>query len=277
MEPQRCDVLGLPLEIVSAAGIASAVHIPRFGACVDFGHGDADLAATGLVFITHAHIDHLGGIAHHVALRALRGLPPPCYYAPLAIQPRLERLLDAWRDLQEAPLPARCIGLEPGGEVSLRKDLTVRAFATTHRVPSLGYAFLSRHKQLRADFVGTPGHVLAALRKRGEVIEDTHDVVELVVAGDTCIDALIAEPLVRAARRLVMEVTFLDERVSVEDCRAKGHPHLDERVAYADEFRQDALVLCHVSARYRPSEARGHFDGRLPRALRERCTLVLHE
>jgi ribonuclease Z len=160
---------------------------------VDFGYGEAVFASTGLVLVTHAHVDHLGGIAHHVALRALRGLPPPRYCAPAAIVPRLERLLDAWRDLQEAPLPARCSGLEPGGEVRLRKDLVVRAFATQHRVPSLGYAFVALHKHLRPELRGLPGHALAALRGRGEVIEDTHEVVELVVAGDTCIDALLCE------------------------------------------------------------------------------------
>jgi ribonuclease Z len=77
------------------------------------------------------------------------------------------------------------------------------------------------------------------------------------------------------ARRLVLEVTFLDERVSVADTRVRGHTHLDELAAHAAEFENEALLLCHVSARYGAAEARALVDARLPRSLRERCQLYV--
>ena len=271
----RIQLAGLDLDVVSVAGIETRVDVPSFKALVDLGLGDEVGAQRQHVFLTHAHVDHLGGIAHHVALRALRRLPPPVYHVPQPIVGRVERLLEVWRDLQEDDLPAEVVGLAPGARVPRRADQEVRAFAMEHRVPSLGYLFVQRSKRLRRDLVGTAGHVLAARRKAGEVIEDVTEVVELAVAGDTCIDALLADRDVLRARRLVLEVTFLDDRVSVADTRAKGHTHLDELAAHAAAFENEALLLCHVSVRYGAAEAQALVHARLPRSLRERCQLFV--
>jgi len=272
---RRIQLAGLELGVVSMAGIETCIDVPSFKALVDLGLGDQASARRRHVFVTHAHVDHLGGLAHHVAIRALHRLPSPVYYVPLPIVGRVERLLDVWRELQEDKLPADVIGLEPGARVPRRADQEVRTFATDHRVPSLGYLFVQRTKRLRRDLVGTAGHVLAARRKAGEEIEDVSEVIELAIAGDSRIDALLADREVLRARRLVMEVTFLDERVSVADARAKGHTHLDELAAHAAEFENEALLLCHVSARYGAAEAQALVDARLPRSLRERCQLFV--
>ena len=49
---------------------------------------------------------------------------------------------------------------------------------------------------------------------------------------------------------MILECTFLDDRVSVAECRAKGHVHLDEIVERADLFENEAILLTHFSARY---------------------------
>ncbi|MEZ6017692.1 MAG: MBL fold metallo-hydrolase [Planctomycetota bacterium] len=274
MTSRSIELAGLALEVISVAGIESALIVPAYKVAVDLGRGGDQVVQRRNVFLTHAHIDHLGGIAHHVGLRALRRLPPPTYFVPAPIAARVERVLDAWRELQEDALPAEVRGLAVNERVTLRKDLEVVTFATDHRVPSLGYHFVERTRRLRRELVGEPGHVLAARRAAGEELEDTHERVELTVAGDSTIDALLASPAALTSKRLVMEVTFLDDRVSVEDARRKGHTHLAEVAQHAHLFENEALLLCHVSTRYSALEARALVEARLPSALFERCTLI---
>jgi ribonuclease Z len=74
------------------------------------------------------------------------------------------------------------------------------------------------------------------------------------------------EEVVRKARVLVIEVTFVDERVSVEQCRSKGHVHLFEVVERAELFRNEALLFTHFSARYSAAEIVAALDRSLPPA-----------
>ena len=77
------------------------------------------------------------------------------------------------------------------------------------------------------------------------------------------------------ARLLIMEVTFLDERVDVARARGSGHVHLDEVVERAELFENEAILFTHFSARYSPGEVRRIVSGRLPDCLRDRVHLLL--
>ena len=98
---------------------------------------------------------------------------------------------------------------------------------------------------------------------------------ELAFTGDSRIEGLEAEPDALRARRLIMEVTFLDERVSVEQCRSKGHIHLQEVVERARLFENEAILFSHFSARYRRHEIDALLDERLPPDLRLRVQPLL--
>ena len=71
-----------------------------------------------------------------------------------------------------------------------------------------------------------------------------------------------------------MEVTFIDERVSVESARKNGHIHLDEVIERADLFQNKAIWFTHLSARYREHEAKQVLASRLPDSLKDRVTLL---
>lgn len=64
-------------------------------------------------------------------------------------------------------------------------------------------------------------------------------VVEVAFTGDTCIDFvdIEANAPVFTAKLLVMELTFLDDAVSREGAKAKGHMHIDDFVEHADKFQ----------------------------------------
>jgi ribonuclease Z len=98
---------------------------------------------------------------------------------------------------------------------------------------------------------------------------------EIAFTGDTLIEVVENEEAVRKARLLILEVTFLDDRVSVADCRAKGHVHLDEVIERAELFENEALLFTHFSERYTSAEIAEIIDRRLPPSLRERVTPLL--
>ncbi|GAX80635.1 hypothetical protein CEUSTIGMA_g8070.t1 [Chlamydomonas eustigma] len=89
------------------------------------------------------------------------------------------------------------------------------------------------------------------------------------------VHALMAEVL--KAKLLIMELTFIDDLVSVEDARAKGHMHIADFVANAHLFQQnEAILLIHFSARYSRQQILEALDIRLPAALRAKCVPFLN-
>jgi ribonuclease Z len=134
----------------------------------------------------------------------------------------------------------------------------------------------SKRRKLKAQYVGLPSNEIARLRGEiGDELTDLVEVPELAFTGDTLIDVVDREEVVRKARVLVIEVTFVDERVSVAECRAKGHVHLFEVVERAELFENEALLFTHFSARYSDGEIVAALDRHLPPKLRERVTPLL--
>ncbi len=260
----------------SIGGLETCIELPALRLCFDLGRCPPSAVHRPLVLFTHAHMDHLGGIAYHAATRALLGLEPPTYVVPPHAEAALADLFAAWRRLDESRLPHRLVPLGPGESFALAGGLRAEAFATPHTVPSQGYALVATKRKLKPELRGLPQAELDDLRTRGgiEITREEEDVL-FAFTGDTRAELLEQEPLVRRARVLVMECTFLDERVPLEQARASGHVHLDELVERADLLGNEAILLTHLSARYTQREALALYDAKLPPELRARVTPLL--
>jgi ribonuclease Z len=180
--------------------------------------------------------------------------------------------MDAWRRLDKSALPCIFEPCGPGDCIDLGANRYARPFRSPHRVPCQGYALTQRRKKLRPELAGLPGAEIHRRRLAGEEVTEELETVEVAFTGDSLIEVVDREPLVRTAKLLIIEVTFLDERVSVESARSKGHIHLDEIVARADLFENEALLFTHFSARYDAADIARILDARLPPGLRERVT-----
>ena len=84
---------GIPIRAVSVAGLETFIELPSWRVCFDIGRGHRQTVRNHTVLFTHAHIDHMGGIAHHVATRGLLNMAPPTYVVPKAIADNVENLL----------------------------------------------------------------------------------------------------------------------------------------------------------------------------------------
>jgi ribonuclease Z len=217
----------------------------------------------------------MGGVIHHCATRALWGMSAPEYAVPTENHEDFNALIAVWRRLDRSGLPCTVRAVAPGDRIDLGPGRHARAFRAVHRVPTLGYALVRSRRRLREDLRGASRVDLIQLRLRGESLEEVEETVELAFCGDTLIDVVEREPMVCKARVLVLEATFLDCRVPVERARAGAHIHLDEVIARADLFQNEAIVLTHFSQRYSRQEIVRILDARLPPSLRSRVVPLL--
>jgi ribonuclease Z len=255
-------------------GLATCIQLPGFNLCFDMGRSSRSAVSRSTVLFTHAHIDHMGDVAAHCATRSMMHMKPPRYAVPAENVEAFNRLLDAWRGLDGSELPCTIVPAHPGTELAVKQGVVARAFRVLHRVPTLGWALWRTTHKLKPAWVGRPGREIRDARLRGEAITDDVESPIVAFTGDTLIDAIDTHAVLRQARLLIMEVTFLDDRVSVADCRDKGHIHLDEVINRAGVFENQALLLTHMSARYGYAEALDILHRRLPAELADRVTLL---
>lgn len=268
------QLAGIPVRAVSVAGLETCIELPSWRVCFDIGRGHRQTVRNHTVLFTHAHIDHMGGIAHHVATRGLLNMKPPTYVVPKPVVDGVENLLDAFRQLDGSDLAANVVGLGPGDSLALSQGMMVRPLRAYHRVPCQGYALMDVRRHLSPDLAGQGREAIIAARERGEDIHVVTEHPKVVFSGDTKIEFLEHNTLAQEADLLIMEVSFIDDRVSVQSARENGHIHIDEVVERADLFKNKAILFTHLSARYRQQEALDALDKRLPPSLRERVTLV---
>lgn len=266
---------GIDIDGISIGGLETCIDLPQQKLAFDIGRAPDFALARETILFTHAHMDHMGGVAWHCATRSLRHMKPPTYFVPRENAEAFEELFEAWRKLDRSTLPHTTVAIGPGEEHVLPNKRIVRPFRSPHRAPCQGYSIWSRKWKLEPEYAGLAPHEIQRLREQ-EHVRVTHEVLvpDVAFTGDTLID-VVEHEVVRKARLLIMEVSFLDERVSVADCRAKGHVHLDEVLQRAELFQNEALLFTHFSERYSSAEIVDILDRRLPPSLRARVTPLL--
>jgi ribonuclease Z len=266
---------GIAVDAVSIGGLETCIQLPGLDLAFDIGRCPPSAVHRSNILFTHAHIDHMGSIVHHCATRSLTHMPPPTYAVPEENVAAFQDLLAVWRRLDHSELACKIVSVRPGDEVPIRPGLVAVAFRSPHRVPCIGYGLWEEKNRLKAEYKGLAEREIRALRQGGAEVSERVRAPIVAFTGDSLIDVVDREAVVREARVLVMEVTFLDDRVSVEQCRSKGHIHLDEVIERADRFQNQAILFTHLSARYSGQEAKAILDQKLPPVLKERVTLLL--
>ncbi|HEY3255600.1 MAG TPA: MBL fold metallo-hydrolase [Polyangiaceae bacterium] len=264
----RATLCAMKLEGLSVAGVETCIEVPTLGLVLDMGRCTRGAVQHPLVLLSHGHLDHIGAIAQHAARRSMMHMGESTYLVPAAVAPAVEELFNAAGRLDGQVIPRRVVPLSAGEEFQIAKQRWVRPFETYHRVPSQGYTVWERRHRLRSEFQGLPGARLAELRKSGVSIDEARDVALLSFTGDTRVEVLERTPELQHTETLVMETTFLDDRVDVQGARSTGHIHLDEVLERAQLLPRSEVVLSHFSARYGDQEVRQIVSQRLPDELR---------
>ncbi|KAL2935045.1 tRNase Z TRZ1 [Bienertia sinuspersici] len=241
---EAITVEGYPIEGLSIGGQETCVIFPTLKIAFDIGRCPQRAISQHFLFISHGHMDHIGGLPMYVATRGLYSMKPPTIFVPKAIKEHVEKLFDAHRAMDQSELKHNLVGLDVGEEIDIKRDLRVKAFKTYHVIPSQGYVVYSVKQKLKQNYIGLPGNEIKELKSSGVEITTTITSPEVAFTGDTMSDFIVDPD----------NCTFLDNTIPVEHAREYGHTHLAEIVKYADMFQNKAILLIHFSARYEVDE-----------------------
>src|SRR3972149_5020309 len=253
----------------------SAILINREGDMMLFDCGEGTQqqmmrAKTGMkissVFITHFHADHFLGIPGLIQTMSFNGRTEPLdIYGPSWTKHMVKLLIEL--GYYKLGFDINAYELEGGGIVD-RGEYSVRAIATDHGVPSLGYVLeekkrIGRFNKERAMELGVPVGPLFSKLQRGEAVTVNGRIIDpstvigkcrpgrkLVYSGDT----RPCEPIEKAsfgADMLIHDATLADElkNWAIET----KHSTSKEAAILAKKAKVKQLVLAHISSRYSQS------------------------
>jgi ribonuclease Z len=221
------------------------------------------------VLLTHAHLDHVLGLAGLLATLALYRVGGTVEIIGSSETVAFVRRYLADTAGAEREGGYRLRSVSPGRVLS-RPGWRLDAFPVAHRATeSLGYVFQgeTRHPLLpeRLDALAVPEGPQRSALAHGQpvTLEDGRHIVpemvhgapvagaKLAVIGDTEEIAPLIEP-VYGADALVIEATFLERDAAL--ARSRGHLTAAAAGRLAREAGIRELLLTHISGRYKPEE-----------------------
>ena len=264
---------GLTIEGYSRAAVQSYWRIPELRIGFELGASPWAFMGTHTFLVTHGHLDHLAALPVFVARRRMMKMEPPVIYLPADIVEDAWRVLRAWQKLDRGRMLCELIGVKPGDTINLSREHRFTVYPTKPPVPSVGYIVYDVRRKLRAEFHGLAGDQIRDLKLQG--IEVAAEFLNPLVCftGDTAPQGLDAHPDVFNASVLITEMTFFRPEHRREKIHKFGHMHLDDFLDRADRFKNELIILAHLSTRTHDAEARRRLEQVLPDSLRSRTRL----
>jgi len=250
----------------------SAIFVNREGDMMLFDCGEGTQqqmmrAKTGMkissILITHFHADHFLGIPGLIQTMSFNGRTEPLdIYGPVSTE-RMVRLM--------VELGYYNMGFEinahelEDGDIINKEEYSIKAVATVHGIPSLGYVLeennrAGRFNRERAIELGVPAGPLFSKLQKGEnvivngrtikpsqVIGETRPGRKIVYSGDTRPCKNI-ERESEGADLLIHDGTFDDELL--DWALETKHSTVSEAAQLAKKANVRQLILTHFSSRY---------------------------
>ncbi|MGL6194555.1 MAG: MBL fold metallo-hydrolase [Thermoguttaceae bacterium] len=254
----------ITIEGSSRAAVQTFWRIPEYKLGFDIGAQPWSFMGTPNWFISHTHMDHLLALPAYIARRRMMKMEPPTVYLPEEGVDSVRQLLGAFSRLDRGRLPCNLVGLKPGQEVELSRELIVQAVKTFHTLPSLGYIVWERRKKLKPEYLELSGEQIRDLNKSGVEISYEIRIPRVAYLGDSTAKAFGVTPELLKADVLILELTFVAPEHKKEAIQKFGHIHLDDIVERRDDFANKLVIASHFSSRYNDNEIVQTITKRIP-------------
>lgn len=279
-EPPRRPQLGFlfipPYRVqgISIAGEQSVVQIPELDVCFDIGSCPKAALASNHIALTHGHMDHAAAMSYYFSQRNFQGMGTGTLMCHPDLEQPIHNIMNAWVGVENQRTPYNLVPMAPETEFKLKNNIMLRAFATNHTVPSLGYVVVEKRSKLRPEFVGLEQEELMKLKRDGTEITHTLEIPLVCYTGDTAWGDHFDRPDVLGAQILITECTFLEPGHRGRANVGK-HLHLDHIVELLEKTTAEAVVLTHLSRRTHINEVRRALDAAIPREQRDRVLVLM--
>jgi ribonuclease Z len=265
----------LTIEGYSRAAVQTCWRIPELKLNLDLGVQPWDFMGTPVALVSHAHLDHLAALPVYVSRRRMMKMEPPTIYLPTSAVDGCHRLLKAFSQLDRGSMPCELVGVEPGEEISLSRELVVNVVATRHTIPSLGFIVTHRRHKLKSQYLELSGNEIRELKMNGVEITDEVRVPLLGYTGDTSPPGLDENPAFYTAKILITEMTFVAPEHRKDKIHKHGHMHLDDFVQRRERFKNELVIASHFSTRYSDQQIRRWVQKLIPDMFEQRLRLWL--
>ena len=265
---------GLTVEGYSRAAVQTYWRIPELKLGFDLGAALVVHDHTQLVREPLASGPYCRPADPGCARRMLK-MEPPTVYLPAEAIEGVQLLLRAVQRLDRGRMPVELVGLNPGDEVELSRELVVKAFPTRHTIPSLGYLVWERRKKLKPEYHDLTGEQIRDLRLSGVEVSAEIRLPRVAYLGDTSPQGLDVFPEIYQAQFLILEMTFVAPNERPALIHKFGHTHLDDLLERTDRFENEVIIASHFSTRLHPDQIQRIIERRLPESLRSRLKIWL--
>ena len=258
----------------SVAGEETVVAIPELDVCFDVGKAPEQVIPINNVLLTHGHIDHASGIAYYLSHRQFSGQEAGTVLLPSDLIAPMQKLLDAWGQLDGNSVPANLVGVREGDEYRIKPNIVARVFATAHNRGSVGYCILERRKKLKDEYIGLHSRRLVELKKQGVEIERKIEIPLVSYLGDTSAADYSKIELVRDSKILITECTFFIQEHK-DRAKAGKHTHVDDLANMLRKMNNEYVVLTHFTQRTHIREAMNILKSRLPEDIYRKIIILM--